>query len=359
MKNILFSVVIIFILLFISCDRFKHEFSVEELTPFEYFVKSFIEDLIFGLKNNDIASILSYYSDDYLNNGEDKQDVENYLDSLSNITTDSLEIQCEGIFEDSLKFSYSIFDGSVEIDTIFIEYVNQQGDSFQIIGNQYAPVEPQKVLVELFTSTSCAGCPYCEDALHTLMDEYGDKFYYFEYHMFDELDIGNLEIFNYYQIGGSLPTSIFQGQSKIIGGGPDSYQEYKNALLSFFETDASAVLDNLNYEIVSDTLSGTIQIDLIDDIIQDDLYLKYTLIEEVSSVNNYAGYPCRQVVIAKDEEFVGDADFSNLIEFSLELPDNIPDDLILYVWLQTLTYPYDNDTCKIYNVVEEEIILTK
>jgi len=41
------------------------------------------------------------------------------------------------------------------------------------------------------------------------------------------------------------------------------------------------------------------------------------------------------------------------------MPSTVPDDIVLYVWLQTLEDPYNADTCKIYNVIEEDILLGK
>ena len=82
--------------------------------------------------------------------------------------------------------------------------------------------------------------------------------------------------------------------------------------------------------------------------------------EEVSPVVNVHSHKyCEQVAIAKGMKFIGEEDFSNHISFDLELPASVPDDIVLYIWVQTLADPYNSDTCKVYNVLEEDIVLEK
>jgi len=152
---------------------------------------------------------------------------------------------------------------------------------------------------------------------------------------------------------------MFQGQVKIVGAGADTYDEYNFTLNTFFGQDALAEIKNFSYTI-SDTLYGQISIKKNEAIPLEDLYVKYVLVEEVSSVVNiYSHKYCEQVAIAKGMKFIGDEDFSNPISFKLGLPSTVPDDIVLYIWLQILEDPYNADTCKIYNVIEEDILLGK
>lgn len=348
---------IVLIIFIISCDRFEHNFTSTEVVSFEDFTNDFTNDLYTFLLHDDIESIMNYYSDDYLNNGMNKNDVEDYFQSLSNGISNNLVVTIIGINNDSLKFIYNISDDSTSVDTTIIEYCIKKQDNYKLFGNQLTPQNPQKVLVELITGMWCPNCVYCEEALHDLKEEYGDKFYYIEYHLNDPLDIGALDLFNQYGIDPAAPYTFVQGQIKITGGSSDSKEIFRNILLPLFDVNASVVIDSLNYEIANDSLCGELKIRFEDDINFDNLYLKYVLVEEKTNyTHQFSGDTCRQVVLAKGEHYIGNEDFSESIEFSLSMPDNPPDDLLLYVWVQKITDPYNYNVCKIYNVIKESII---
>ena len=347
--------IVIFLTTF-SCDRFNHHFD-PIFTAFEQYLERFATHVEDGILFDDVASIMTYYSDTYLNNGMEKADMQSLYDSLAAAMPDSIAIEIDILSEFDYKVSYHIMTAGV--DTTIIDYAQAQRDSFLFIGNQIAPAVPQKVLVELFTATTCVNCPYADDALKQLKDEYGDQFYYIEYHLGDQLDIDNDEIYIYYDMtNDGIPQSMFQGQVKVVGGGGDTYDEYNFTLNTFFDQDALAELKNFSYT-MSDTLSGQVTIRKDYSLPMEDLYIKYALIEKVSSVLGYTGRPCEQVVIAKGMKYIGDEDLSNPISFKLGMPSTVPDDIVLYVWLQTLKDPYNADTCKIYNVIEEDILLGK
>ena len=257
MKKIVFFVLGIVILLSIfSCDRFNHHFD-PVLTPFEQFLERFAAKVEDGILYDDVASIMTYYSDTYLNDGAEKADMQNLYESLAAASPDSVAIEMDILSEFDYKVSYRIMTAGV--DTTIIDYAQAQRDSFLFIGNQVAPAVPQKVLVELFTATTCVNCPYADDALKQLKDEYGDQFYYIEYHWGDILDIGAIELIEYYNMAYSIPQSMFQGQVKVIGGGGDTYDEYDFTLNTFFDQDALAEIKVFSYTI-SDTLYGQVKI---------------------------------------------------------------------------------------------------
>ncbi len=356
MKKVLFCILgIIILLMTFSCDRFKHHFD-PIIIPFEHFLERFATHLEDGILFDDVASIMTYYSDAYLNDGMEKADMQSLYDSLAAASPDSISIEIDILSEFDYKVSYRIV--TADVDTTIIDYAQAQRDSFLFIGNQVAPAVPQKVLVELILGILCTNCHYADEALKQLKQEYGDDFYYIEYHWNDQLDIGTIELMEYYNMEYLIPQSMFQGQVKITGGGEDTYNEYHNTIITFFDQEALAELKYFSYT-MSDTLSGQVRIRKDDSIPLNDLYLKYALVEKVSSVLGHSGRPCEQVVIAKGMKFIGDEDFSDPISFKLGMPSTVPDDIVLYVWLQTLEDPYNADTCKIYNVIEEEILLEK
>jgi len=358
MKKIVFFVLgVVIILTTFSCDRFNHHFD-PIFTPFEHYLERFATHVEDGIIYDDVASVMTYYSDTYLNDGAEKADMQNLYESLAAASPDSVAIEMDILSEFDYKVSYRIMTAGV--DTTIIDYAQAQRDSFLFIGNQVAPAVPQKVLVELFTATTCVNCPYADDALKQLKDEYGDQFYYIEYHLGDQLDIDNDEIYIYYDMtNDGIPQSMFQGQVKVIGGGEDTYDEYDFTLNTFFDQDALAEIKDFSYTI-SDTLYGQVKIRKNDALPLEDLYIKYVLVEKVSSVVNVHSHKyCEQVAIAKGMKNIGEEDFSNPIPFTLGMPSTVPEDIVLYVWLQTLEDPYNADACKIYNVIEEDILLRK
>ena len=356
MKKVLFCILgIVILLTTFSCDRFKHHFD-PILTPFEQYLERFATHVEYGILLDDVASIMTYYSDNYLNDGAEKPDMQSLYDSFAAASPDSIAVAIDILFEFDYKVSYRIM--TADVDTTIIDYVQAQLDSFLFIGDQVTPPVPQKVLVEVITGTWCTNCHYAEEALQQLKQEYGDSLYYIEYHWNDVLDVGAIDVMQYYNMSHSAPQAMFQGQVNVTTGGTETYDQYLNTFTYFSVQDAHAKILDFSY-ILTDTLSGQITIDKDDILPLEDLYLKYTLVEKESSVTGDTGRPCEQVVIAKAMKYIGDEDFSDPISFKLGLPSTVPDDIVLYVWLQNLEDPYNPDTCKIYNVIEEDILLEK
>jgi len=344
MKKVLFCILGIIILLStFSCDRFNHHFD-PIFTAFEQYLDRFASHIEDGILFDDVASIMNYYSDVYLNDGMEKADMQSLYDSLAAASPDSISIEIDILSEIDFNVSYRIVTAGV--DTTIVDYAQALRDSFLFIGDQVAPPIPQKVLVESFTSITCSNCHYAEEALQQLKQEYGDDFYYIEYHWNDELDIGTIELMEYYHMEYLIPQSMFQGQVKVTGGGEETYNQYHNTIITFFDQNALAEIKDFSYT-MSDTLAGQVTIRKDDTIPLYDLYLKFALVEKVSSVPGHSGRPCEQVVIAKGMKYIGDEDFSDPISLKLGLPSTVPDDIVLYVWLQTLEDPYNADTCKI------------
>jgi len=356
MKKVLFCILgIVILLTTFSCDRFNHHFD-PILTPFEHYLERFATHVEDGILFDDVTSIMSYYSDTYLNNGMEKTDMQALYDSLASASPDSVAIEIDILSEFYYKVSYRIVTAGV--DTTIIDYAQAQRDSFLFIGNQVAPPIPQKVLAEVITGTWCTNCHYAEEALQQLKHEYGDSLYYIEYHWNDVLDVGAIEVIQYYGMSYSAPQAMFQGQVNVTGGGTETYDQYLNTFTALSVEDALAQLLDFSYTL-TDTLSGQITIDKDDTLPLEDLYLKYTLVEKVSSVTGDTGRPCEQVVIAKGMKDISNEDLELPVSFELEMPSTVPDDIVLYIWLQTLEDPYNADTCKIYNVIEEDIVIEK
>ena len=213
----------------------------------------------------------------------------------------------------------------------------------------------QNVLVELATSLSCILCPYVEEALHNLKQQYGNRLCYVEYHFNDSLDIGNYDIFSYYGMH-VLPTSVTQGTQTIIGGSPISQDELDAIISPILNETPLVQFYNFNATLEADNLNGSVLLNVDGSVPLADLYLKYTLIENENTnyLNAAHEYPLN-VVIAKGELSISAHNFDEPVEFVLLDLSDLPDDITLVIWVQTLEDHYNSSTCKVYNVTEKAI----
>ncbi len=214
----------------------------------------------------------------------------------------------------------------------------------------------QNVLVELATSLTCVNCPYVEAALHNLKQQYGNRLCYVEYHINDPLDIGNTDIFSYYGMS-ALPTSVTQGTEIIVGGSATSQAELDAIIAPIFEETPLVQFNDFNATLEANTLNGSVLLNVDGSVPLADLYLKFTLIEDENTnyLNAAHEYPLN-VVIAKGELLISAHNFDEPVEFALSDLTNLPDDITLVIWVQTLADPYNSSTCKVYNVTEKAII---
>ncbi|NQV19733.1 MAG: PKD domain-containing protein [Armatimonadetes bacterium] len=213
----------------------------------------------------------------------------------------------------------------------------------------------QNVLVELATGLNCVNCPYVEAALHNLKQQYGNRLSYVDYHINDELDIGNFDIFSYYGMS-VLPTSVTQGTMITVGGSPTSQQQLDAIISPILEETPLVQFHDFNTTLEDDTLNGSVLLSVDGSVPLADLYLKFVLMEN-ENTNYFNGaheYP-KNVVIAKGQHSISAHNFDEPVEFTLPDLSDLPDDITLVIWVQTLADPYNSDTCKIYNVTEKAI----
>lgn len=368
-KSLLLCSLLIAVLI-LSCDRFDNTFRPTEpeepngngnYEALNEHLEGFTGILKTALLTNDLTQVMDYYSDDYLYDGRVKSDVEGFYTDLAAIVTADLSIfhalPDSGDF--SLTFDLVIRDTGAAIDTTFTEYCLDMDQGFLFIGNQQDIIETEerRVLVELFTATWCPNCPYVETALQDLKLLYGDRFYYLEYHIMDQLDFGNSDILNYYQLPTSLPISIIQGSIRITGGSAaDSYDQYHFAVSQFFDQEAQYHFSEFSYDITDDLIEFNVSI-ISSDPSLENLKLRYALIEKETNVNNAAGQPCRNVVITKGILDLTEENINSVVNSQFALPDFSFSTPKLLLWVQTMEEPYDSETCLIHNVIEYELEL--
>ncbi len=356
MKKIIFCFIITVILILFACDRFEHSF--ETSTNNENFIIDFFNTFADSISTfpENISGIMSFYHDDYNNNGVTKTDVENFYVAFTLV---NMPISLEATLIDTAD-NYGIewrllateLSGATFMDTTFTDILLPTTDSFQFYGNQQ---ELQKVLVELATSLSCINCPYVEEALHNLKQQYGNRLCYVEYHLNDPLDIGNSDFFSYYGMI-ALPTSVTQGTEMIVGGSTTSQAELDAVIAPIFEETPLVQFNDFNTTLEADTLNGSVLVNVDGTVPLTDLYLKFTLIEmENTDYFNSSHQHPLNVIIAKGKLSISEHNFDEPVEFALSGLTDLPDDITLVIWVQTLADPYNSDTCKVYNVTEKTI----
>lgn len=220
----------------------------------------------------------------------------------------------------------------------------------------------KSVMIEMFTAISCVNCPTVEEALHNLRMQYGSRLSYVEYHINDILDPGNTPLLIYYENHGSLPYTVINGNAEIITGSSSTIQQdIEDIIIPLMEQPILAKLLDVQANINGTTLNGSVQIELDGSIPTDNLKLVAVLMEKLSTEHqNHNGDNLHNIEIKRE---VLDISSSGLHEFTIPDLDQLasgyqqlPEDLVLVLWIQTLEDPYNQDTCTIYNVIEKIII---
>ncbi len=358
-KKIILALFLILMLLFSACDRYKHNFSTEpdnQQTTQQFFDE--FSSVLIRLNSANIDSVMSYYSDNYLNNGQTKQDMRNFYSSLLNYNFTSFSVTDLNLNNLDISFKISLIDSTdtlfaKQIDDVLIKYDN----SYRFYGNQESQQHntKQRVMVILFTGTRCQNCPYSESALEELKEEMPNKFSYAEFHNYfgDPLEIPICdELYGYYQLSG-VPQAIFQGQTIYGHFHDETVDTYREAINHYADMEAVAFLDSLTYSIEGNILNGSIKLSFNRQDIEN-LKLNAIVVEKESDVLNYNQQNCRQVVLAYSSTDIQPAD--GYVTFTIsDLPEQLPDDSQIIVWLQTMDETYNPETCKVYNVIEEDI----
>ena len=101
----------------------------------------------------------------------------------------------------------------------------------------------KKVFGEIFTATWCTYCPIAEDALEEVKKEYGEKFFYIQYHPGDSMkkEISEMRL-DYYGFGG-YPTVYFNGIHEVTGGYKGVEDKYRGAIEEELQRDDEAIID--------------------------------------------------------------------------------------------------------------------
>ncbi|HNX00037.1 MAG TPA: hypothetical protein PLE74_03295 [Candidatus Cloacimonadota bacterium] len=349
-----------------GCDRFDHSFAPATYPEVEHFYGNFSDSLLL-VSDTNAEPISSFYADNYMNNGMNKMQIEQYFRNLFiNHPNGVLAIDSVYTYEASsnnfqwrLKLKNANGD-TTYVDTLFTDRIQYVRGTYQFIGNQYDPGQPnpkQKVLAQMVTGTWCTNCPEIEAALHECELRFPGQFYYMEYHLNDILDlpINHISDFlSYYGNVYSAPTTLFQGITKYTLTNTGSLSQFTSLIQNLLTQDARFDLDNLSYTIGTDSLHATVHLTPKASVSQVNLKLNYALFEKVSTVNNAGGHPCRNVLLRRGEKDISSSTLPGTLSFSLPIPTALPSDAAVMVWIQTMNSPWDQQSL-IYNVLEKEI----
>lgn len=370
------TLILILMAIFIaSCDRFEHTFKPSEITNAESVLFTPLREAFSQISSDDVSAVMDLYDDDYLHNNQSKTEREAFYLSLFegrqdlNFTVTIIASQNIAVTDTTSLVSWMLqvkdqANNSIADSTFLGEYIIKRGSSWKLYGNRdYCcppPEYKQRVFIEYFTGKFCPSCPQVATLLHQLQEAYPINLTYLAYHIADPMDIGNTDILTYYG-NPPQPSVIFQGENKIIGNNADNEQIFNQLVAQIANTQADLILTNLDYTITNQLLSGTIRVNLLNDLLDSSkLHLKYAIIDKLSDAHTYlpSGTPCYNVVLAKGTKSLNGADLSQTVSFNLPFNSNLPIDSYLAIWVQVTPDPFENNA-KIFNGIEAYLQVNK
>ncbi|MBP7563095.1 MAG: hypothetical protein KA886_04830, partial [Candidatus Cloacimonetes bacterium] len=120
MKKLFFSVLLLSLLLITACDRFEQDYI--KVIHIEDFVNSFQNDAQNALKNNNINTVMAFYSPDYLNDGMNKTAMQGFYDRT---WSDSVKVQIIEINPDSMSYQIRVIDNGRAVDTTWVDFAKK------------------------------------------------------------------------------------------------------------------------------------------------------------------------------------------------------------------------------------------
>lgn len=365
MKKTLLLLSVLLVLLW-GCDRFDHDFAANTSSQsFSTFKTEFKTTMQTAFQNQNLANLLALYSDDYLNNGSTKADMQVSFESIMQQASASLTISVSG---DENSFVYTITDGTKSVNQTFTDVAKLVNDKWVLYGNQIIPTVKMPVFIELMTSEFCSNCPLAEHKLHQMQVE-NEDIIYLEYQWWyanqGALNINN-DFVEYYGLS-SAPTAIFNGGNLITGTEQTALDTYPTNAGLIAEQDAKLELTNL--EVVSIeglTLTAKVKLNNFGQVGYTNLKLKAAVIDRyMTEFLNYNDEPLYNTVIAKADKAIIEADNNNFITIEVDLStvhENLlndgqvlPEDSSLVVWAQTIEPTYNNQTCRVHFATKIDI----
>ncbi|MCF7794283.1 MAG: hypothetical protein K9N09_10365 [Candidatus Cloacimonetes bacterium] len=365
MNKYLISALLLLVLFAAGCDRFEHKFEPEQNNiGLDQFGQS-LADAINATDQYNYLELGTLFSENYYNDDLTKTDIIDYFGNFFQLDPNATFIADSVMVSPSLMISwhFQVLDSSREIlaDEVFTDYLIEQNDGFVLYGNHN---NSKKILVELFTGQWCSNCPNAEEAMHELRAKYSSRFIYVEYHIGDQMAINsNNDIFSYYPQNGTLPFGIVNGNAHFLYTAPTPEEvlaEIEAAIEPLLQEIPNVVMSNVQTDLSDTELSGTVDIEIQAYVDLNNLTLNAVLMEDYNDeFLNYASEPHHNIVLQRSEMSISDISTTDTVEFTISGLDQLapwytelPQDLVLVLWIQTKTPNYNESTCTVHNVIE-------
>ncbi|MCK4956552.1 MAG: hypothetical protein KAS49_02880 [Candidatus Cloacimonetes bacterium] len=340
----------------IACDILNHDVyssnGVE--TFFADFNAAFAE-----ISLNEVDSVMAFYHEDYLNKADNKiEDKDTMRNFFSEFFKPNDPIYLEAVLVDYNRFHEIKWNLTVN-DTLVFEMedvVIASGDSYLFYGNQINPpvLDPNKpvVFAECFTSENCGNCPPAANLLHDIKNEYGGQFIYVEYCFSNEHTPFFWDFAEYYK-SYTQPTTVIQGTDIVVGSSPDDLEEIEANHNSHSEDELQARINNLDFTISGDSLSGSLDIEFISEIPTEDLKLVVVFADEKPDIY-YTGTTERFYNVAYRKVTIDITESVNKkIEFKLPNDVEVNKPKVI-AWLRTKEDTHSAN-CKVYAAAEKRL----
>ena len=417
MKKI-YWLILLLLVAFISCDRFDHNFETEDVPPEIHLVASPSQgyaplDVTFADSTIAGTNSITNREWDFDNDGMVDANAQNSVFTYDNpgnyvakltvsdgifIVTDSISISVleagspiaafhsdmimghapitVSFTDDSQQGSFPItswewdFDGDGTIDSyeqnpeytftetgdIDIKLTVSDGNLTSEI-SQTISIKPNAVMAELFTATWCPNCPEVEHALYDLKETtFFDQLIYGEYHVGGDVEFNdNGDLLDYYTGNQSLPTTVVNGNEQILIGATDVEVRLTTAIQNVLASTFQAQIHVREETFSSDVYHAVLQI-IFDEISTDNFFLRYVVMEDLDTEHtNAIGESLHNVVLYRGEQSLETYQSGENIEIQIENISAYPIDSTIIYWVQTVSETYNQNSCKIYNVLSKPI----
>jgi hypothetical protein len=325
----------------LSCDRFSRSFEIPPEVTFEGFVETFVREASEHLRARDISAIMSYYTDGYVNNHQDKTDMVAFY---TRDWTAEAEISVTAIRNTSKRFALRISDPGIDVDVAWEDTAGIVSNTIRWIGDGVFETEPVALvlLAEVFTALTCRFCPLYVDKLAELSEIYSSELIYIKYHIGDSLRVeDDFSRERTYYSSQSQPTIIFQGQTKLTNTNAATINSFDEIVADFLSMEPEMTISDLTFSLADRVITGAVTLSF-DDIDISDLYLMMAVYQETTDAMMIFASPgnprkpATHVVRGRAFQPLVALASSGRVSFEFTSEQYIATDSYLVVWVQRM-----------------------
>ena len=340
------------------------------------FIEGFNVNAKTYLLESKIEDLMNLYSNNYMNDGSDRNDMELLFNPETPIEwTTNVVLQAT----DYGRTAYRIVlkDEVAGVDTTWVDYVGVSGEEYLWVGNQDEG-DPEKfsrvVFAQGFTGLDCQSCPLSSNRLKEIAKKYPENFVYIKYHSGNTSFGDSLILYNrfrdevVYYGAFSNPAATFQGEALISG--TNNLNSYQTSVERLLKETPELRLNDLQFAVNNRTITGSVSINFTQ-LDTEHLYLHYAVIEKIveGAKNSYANPPtdADNVVRGRGRHLMVNLTSGSTVNFDLlsqkplVYPSGASRDMYVVVWVQRMI----NDDGvrhmedKILDVIKKDIPVSK